>query len=174
MMKNRIWICSFCRENDKTDINQLSKTKVLLRYVEDIVRTVRGDTKELLGAVKNLHPNRQFSLETTDNKNSLPFLTCQLTYNTGDNFLHMISKTIRYWNNYRWCAPLQYKKSIIQGTIHRLFRAIFNWEAFHEPLMKMKKFENVINILGIRSGILWRIKLTSCERMNKEKDKMRV
>ena len=38
--------------------------------------------------------------------------------------------------NYRSCAPLQHKKSIIQGTIHHLFRATSNWEAFHEALTK--------------------------------------
>ena len=38
--------------------------------------------------------------------------------------------------NYRSCAPLQHKKSIIQGTIHRLFRATSKWEAFHEALTK--------------------------------------
>ena len=30
----------------------------------------------------------------------------------------------------------QHKKSIIQGTIHRLLRATSNWEAFHEALTK--------------------------------------
>ena len=38
--------------------------------------------------------------------------------------------------NYRSCAPLQHKKIIIQGTIHRLFRNTTNWEAFHEALTK--------------------------------------
>ena len=45
-----------------------------LTYVDDIVRTVRSDIKELLEAVNDLHPNLQFTLETTDDKNSLPFL----------------------------------------------------------------------------------------------------
>ena len=41
--------------------------------------------------------------------------------------------------NYRSCARLQHKKSIIQETIHRLFRAMSNWEAFHEALTKNEK-----------------------------------
>ena len=36
---------SFCSEKDKTDINHWSETKVFLRYIADVVRTVRGDTK---------------------------------------------------------------------------------------------------------------------------------
>ena len=61
-------MCSFCRKIDQTDINQSSETKIFLRYVDDIVRTVRGETKELLDAVNNLHPNLQFTLEITDDK----------------------------------------------------------------------------------------------------------
>ena len=41
--------------------------------------------------------------------------------------------------NYRSCAPLQHKKSITQGTLHRLFRATSKWEAFHEELTKKEE-----------------------------------
>ena len=43
--------------------------------------------------------------------------------------------------NYRSCAPLQHKKRIIQGKIHRPFRSPNNWEAFHEALTKNEKKE---------------------------------
>ena len=42
--------------------------------------------------------------------------------------------------NSRSCAPLQHKTSIIQGTIHRLFRATSNLEAFHEAMTTNKEF----------------------------------
>ena len=45
-----------------------------LRYVHDIVRTVRGNTKELLDAVNNFHPSLQLALETTGDKKSSPFV----------------------------------------------------------------------------------------------------
>ena len=67
------------------------------------------------------------------------FWTCQSTCNrSGTLFAHAIKNrsitgTIL---SYRSCAPLQHKKSIIQGTIHRLFRVTSNWEAFHEALTK--------------------------------------
>ena len=48
--------------------------KFFLRYVDNIVRTIRGDNKELLVAVNSFHPNPQFTLETTDDQNGLPFL----------------------------------------------------------------------------------------------------
>ena len=65
--------CAHSAVKMMTDIDHSSKTKVFIRYVEDILRTERGENKELLDAVNNLHPNLQFTLETTDDK-SLPIL----------------------------------------------------------------------------------------------------
>ena len=66
-------------------------------------------------------------------------MTCQLTYiRRGKFFGTWFQKPSDTGTilNYRSCAPLQHKKSIIQGTIHRLFRATSNWEAFQEALTK--------------------------------------
>ena len=102
-MDYRLWMCSFCRENDKTD----------------------------------LHPNLQFILETTNDKKSLPFLDLSINVKSeGTIFCTWYQKTSDTGTilDYRSCTPLQHKKSIIKGTIHRLFRATSNWEAFHEAL----------------------------------------
>ena len=143
-MENQFWMCSFCCENDQTDINHSSKTEVFLRYVDDIVRTIRGDIKELLDEVNNLHPNFHFTLETTDDKNSLPFLDISINVQKeGNIFCTWYQKPSDSGTilNYPSCAPLQHKKSIIQGTKHRLFRAISNWELFHEALTKNEIWE---------------------------------
>ena len=144
-MEKQFWMCSFCRENDQTDINHSSETKVFLRYVDDIVRTVIGDIKvtgKLLDAVNNLHPNLQFKLETTDDKNSLPFLDMSINVQPEGNIFctwyQKPSDTATILNN-RSCAPLQHKKSILQGTKYRLFRATSKWEAFHEALTKKEE-----------------------------------
>ena len=129
-MENEFLMCSFCRENDQTDINHWSETKVFLRYVDDIVRTVRGETKQLLDEVNNLHPNLQFALETTDDINILPFPDSSINVQPeGKIFCTWYQKPSDTGTilNYRSCAPLQHKKSIIQGTIRRLFRAASNW-----------------------------------------------
>ena len=117
-------MCSFCRENDKTDINHSSETKVFLRYVDDIVRANRHDTKDLLDAVNDLRPSLQFTLETTDDKNSFPFLDRSIKVQLeGTIFCTWYQKPSDTGTilNYRSCATLQHKKSIIQGTIHNLF-----------------------------------------------------
>ena len=36
--------------------------------------------------------------------------------------------------NFHSCAPLQHKKNIVEGTIHRLFRYTSNWNIFDEAL----------------------------------------
>ena len=119
--------------------NRSSETKVFLRYFDDIVRTVRGETKELLDAVNNLHPYLQLTLEATDDKNSLHFLDMSINVQPERNIFctwYQKSSDTGTILNYHSCAPLQHKKSIIQGTIHRLFRATSNWKAFHEALTK--------------------------------------
>ena len=73
-------------------------------------------------------------------KTVFPFWTCQLTYHQRGQFFHQKPSDTGTILNYRSCAPLQHKKSILQGTIHRLFRATSNWEAFHEALTKNEEF----------------------------------
>ena len=50
----------------------MNGVKVFLRYVDDIVRTVKGDPGVVLEAAKKLHPNLQFTIEELD---SWPFWT---------------------------------------------------------------------------------------------------
>ena len=65
-------------------------------------------------------------------------LNVNLRKTGGDNFCTWYQKPSDTGTilNYSSCASLQHKKSIIQGTIHRLFRATSNWEAFDEALTK--------------------------------------
>ena len=138
-MEIQFWMCSIYRESDQTDINHSSETNIVLRYIEDIVRKVRCDKKELLDEVKNLYPDLQFTLETIDDKNSLPFLDMSINVQPeGTNFYKWYQKPSDTGTilNYRSCAPLQNNKSIIQGIIYRLFHATGNWEAFLEALIK--------------------------------------
>ena len=57
-----IWFCSACCE--LTERNQHSEEKkLLLRYVDDIVRTVKGNPEEYLNAANQLHPNLQLTID---------------------------------------------------------------------------------------------------------------
>ena len=66
-----VWYCESCcrAKNKEKDATQV---KLFLRYVDDIVRTVRGEPSCLLDAANSLHPNLQFTLEKTNSEGILP------------------------------------------------------------------------------------------------------
>ena len=47
--------------------------KVFLRYVNDIVRTVKDNPVVVLEAANKLHPNLQFTIEEFDSNGNLAF-----------------------------------------------------------------------------------------------------
>ena len=127
-----VWYCESCcrAKNKEKDTPQL---KLFVRYVVDIVRTVRGDPSCLLDTANSLHPNLQFTLEETNLEENLPFLDLNL------NDLQGRGVTCSWYQkptdtgtilNYRSCAPIQYKQNNIQGTVHRVFRSTSSWEQF--------------------------------------------
>ena len=41
--------------------------------------------------------------------------------------------------NFHWLAPKEYKKSVVSGFVHRIYRACSEWHLFHQSLEKAKK-----------------------------------
>ena len=41
--------------------------------------------------------------------------------------------------NYHALAPKRYKRSVVAGFVHRIFRACSTWNLFHESLEKAKR-----------------------------------
>ena len=131
-----VWYCRKCiaiRGENKSG----QQSKLFLRYVDDIVRTVKGDPEKVLRAANLLHPNLQFTIETPNTNGTLEFLDLQTIIDK--------SRKISCWwyqkptdtgtiLNFRSCAPLQYKRSVIQGTVHRVFRSTSTWEEYHKAM----------------------------------------
>ena len=44
--------------------------------------------------------------------------------------------------NFHALAPKRYKRSVVSGFVHRIYRACSDWKAFHESLEKAKKILN--------------------------------
>ena len=119
-----------------------NNVKVFLRYVDDILRTVKGDPGIVLEAVNKLHPNLQFTIEELDRNGNLAFLFLNINVDSG-------KKATCGWYqkptdtgtilNFRGCAPLQYKRNFIEGTVHRVFRSTSTWENFDQALKKNRK-----------------------------------
>ena len=71
----------------------MQQAKLFMRYVEDITRTVKGDPEKVLQAANLLHPNLQFTKETTNTNGKLAFLDLQFSI---DKSRWVVSKTNRY------------------------------------------------------------------------------
>ena len=106
--------------------------KLFLRYVDDIVRTVRGAPSCLFDDANSLHSNLRFTLEETNSDGNLPFLDLNINVSQGGgvgcSWYQQSTDTMTILN-YRSCAPTKYKRSVIQGTVHCVFRSTSSWSS---------------------------------------------
>ena len=115
----------------------MQQAKLFLRYVDNIVRTVKGDFEKTLRAAKLLHPNLQFTIRTPNTNGKLAFFDLQISIdkirkiNCGWYQKPTDTGTIL---NFRSCAPLQYNKSVIEGTVHQVFCSTSTWEEYDKAM----------------------------------------
>ena len=110
--------------------------------MDDILRSIkRAEVQQKLSEINSYHPSLKFTIEEENEDHSLPFLDMLLIrlgtllastwYNKPtDTGLIM---------NYHSLAPRKYKRSVIAGFVHRIFRACSSWEYFHTSLEKAKR-----------------------------------
>ena len=112
-----VWYCRKCiaiREKNKSG----QQAKLFLRYVDDIVRTVKGDPEKVLRAANLVHPNLQFTIETQNTNGTLTFLDLQISiYKSRKISCGWYQKPTDTGTilNFRSFAPLQYKRSVIEA-----------------------------------------------------------
>ena len=131
-----VWYCRKCiatREKNKS----VQQTKLYLRYVDDIVRTVKGVPEKVLRAANLLYPKLQFTIKTPKTNGKLACLDLKISIdknmkiNCGWYQKPTDTGTIL---NFRSCAPLQYKRSVIEGTVCRVFRSTSTWEEYDKAV----------------------------------------
>ena len=131
-----------CRRKQQEADRTENSSKVFFRYVEDIVRTVKGDPGVVLEAANKLHPNLQLTIEELDNNGNLVVLDLNVNVDLGKKV------TWRWFQKptdtdiiqfFRGCAPLQYKRNGNEGTFHRVFRSTSALENFDQVLEKNRK-----------------------------------
>ena len=86
-----------------------------------------------------MHPNLKFTLEV-EAEGKLPFLDLCIN--------HVNDKLSSIWYckptdtglimNFHALAPKRYKRSAVEGFVHRVHRACSNWENFHDGMEKVK------------------------------------
>ena len=102
------------------------------------IRRVRIDQK--LNEINSLHENLKFTIEKEiDGK--LPFLDMLLMRNG----VHLSSTCnnkptdTELIMNFHALAPKRYKRSVVAGFVHRIYRACSSWSLFHQSLEKAKE-----------------------------------
>ena len=136
-----IWHCG-CRVVSQ-DIPDVFTTpaKVFARYVDDIFRSIKSpDIDALFEAANALHPNLKFTIEYEVN-GKIPVLDTMIE--RGDNWVstswyHKPTDTGLYLS-YHACAPVKYKRNIVEGTVHRIHHATSDWVTFDNGTQKLKE-----------------------------------
>ena len=116
------------------------KAKVFGRYVDDIIRTAKvADIDDIMSHANNLHPCLKFTSEReVDNK--IPFLDTMGERNDGKLSTAWYSKPTDtdLMLSFRACAPKQYKRNFIEGTVCRVNNTTPSWNDFHDALVSAK------------------------------------
>ena len=136
-MQEIVWICSYCTEKGRKD--DTLELKSFKRYVDDIVRTVKGNPLDFLEYANSLHQNLQFTLEAPNGSGDFEFLDLNINLNQDRKIsCHWYQKSTDTGIilNFPSCAPLQQKRNVIQGTVHRIFNATSDWKSFDVALKK--------------------------------------
>lgn len=109
--------------------------------MDDILQSIASDqVTTKLHEINSLHPNLKFTIET-EQEGKLPFLdlcllhtgSClQSTWYTKPTDTGLIM-------NYHASAPRKYKRSVVQGFVHRIYRACSEWKLFDESMARAKQ-----------------------------------
>ena len=113
---------------------------MFLRYVDDLVRTVKGKPTCVLDAVNSLHRNLQFTLEKTNSEENLPFLDLNIkVWPDSGATCNWYQKPTDNGNmlKYRSSAPVCTSSVDIRGTVLKVFTIISIWEQFDKAMVSI-------------------------------------
>ena len=109
--------------------------------MDDIITICKKDeVDKKLTEINKLHSNLKFTREI-ENNGCLPFLDMLLH---NDNRLLSSSWFRKPTDtgltlNFHSLAPMKYKRSVVIGFVHRIYRACSNWKHIHLGLEEAKK-----------------------------------
>lgn len=110
------------------------------RYMDDIIREInRSRVKAKLKEINELHPSLKFTIEEEIN-GSISFLDMKISRVNGKLSSTWYTKPTDtgLTMNFHSLAPLKYKRSVVAGLVHRIFRSCSTWNNFHNSLEKAK------------------------------------
>ena len=130
----------------KFDLQVGQNSKLFSRYMDDIIRDIKKvEADQKLAEINTYHPSLKFTMER-ESDGSIPFLDMKIMNSDG-----LLSST---WYckptdtgitmNFHAMAPTKYKRNVVSGLVHRIYRACSSWNNFHESLVKAKKLLDAI------------------------------
>ena len=128
-----IWLAKF--DNDIKD-----DAKLFDRYMDDIIRSIRlNQIEEKLRQINMLHPNLKFTMEIEQNCriSFLDMLLIRLGCFLASTWYCKPTDTGLIMN-FHALAPRRYKRSVVSGFVHRIYRSCSTWENFDDSMSKAK------------------------------------
>ena len=103
-----------------------------------------------------LHPNLQFTIGKPNTNGKLAFLDLQTSIDKRKincGWYQKPTDTVTILN-FRSCSPIQYKRSVIEGTAHRVFRSTSTWEEYDKAMKSTVNSDWITNIRKVgRRGL---------------------
>ena len=117
------------------------EAKLYFRYMDDIIREVVNRQKQSkLAEINQLDPHLQFTCEE-EKDCKLPMLDMLLMRNSckiSSTWYNKPTDTGLVMNYHAW-APRRYKRAVVAGFVHRIYRTCSSWELFHQSLKRAEK-----------------------------------
>ena len=124
----------------KFDSNIKGEAKLYFRYMDDIFRDiVKSETENKLLEINSLHPSLTFTMER-EKEGSLPMLDMNIRNHNGtlSSTWYCKPSDTGLILNYHALAPTKYKRAVVAGFVHRIYRSCSSWDLFHKSLDRAK------------------------------------
>ena len=125
----------------KYDATIRDNAKLYERYMDDILRSIKcRNIDNKLNEINSLHEKLNFTSER-EIERLLAFLDMQIKRenNRLSSTWYQKPTDTGLVMNYHALAPKRYKRSVVAGFVHRIYRACSSWELFHNSLEKAKQ-----------------------------------
>ena len=109
--------------------------------MDDILTALPGNMiEQKLEDINKLHLDLKFTIER-EKEGSIPFLDMRIINKNGklsSTWYHKPTDTGLIMN-FHSLAPKRYKRTVVSGFVHRIYRACSTWIHFHNSLEKAKR-----------------------------------
>ena len=109
--------------------------------MDDIIQNIKEQKLlEKFQDINKLHKNLTFTSER-EKDNKLAFSDMEVLHTKGVLTTKWYRKPTDtgLMMNYHSLAPLKYKRSVVIGSVHRIFRACSTWQLFHKGILELKQ-----------------------------------